>query len=95
MFQFLEPHAPLVTLKVDGRDVQVPAGASVALALLANTGGPTRYSPAAHGPRAPFCLMGVCHECTVEIEGQGITRSCLSTVCPGMRISTETGNGTL
>jgi len=95
MFQFLKSHAPLVTLSVDGREVQAPAGTSVALALLASTDGPTRYAPASQGARAPYCLMGICHECNVNIEGQGVTRSCLSSVCHGMRISTETGNGTL
>jgi hypothetical protein len=40
--------------------------------LLLNTCGPETYrrSPVSGLPRAPLCMMGVCFECLVEVDGQ-------------------------
>jgi hypothetical protein len=56
--------------------------------LLLNTVDPDRYrqSPVSARRRAPLCMMGVCFECLVEIDGQTNQQGCLVQVRDGMRI---------
>src|SRR5690606_30461515 len=61
------PASSLVTLQFEGRPLRVPAGISVAAALLLHGGAPYRSTPVGAAPRAPYCMMGVCFECLVEI----------------------------
>ena len=77
----------MISITVNGRRVQVPAGVSAAAALL-NSGVPfARRSP--HGEaRAPLCGMGTCFECRVTIDGVAQRRACMETVREGMRIDT-------
>jgi predicted molibdopterin-dependent oxidoreductase YjgC len=82
--------APQVLLQVDGREVRVAAGSSVAAALrIADTipaMGVARVSVTGQ-PRAPFCGMGICQECRVAIDGR--RRLACQTVCgEGMRVET-------
>ena len=79
---------PTVTIYADGRDARVPAGTSVAAALLDLGVGAFRRSVSGE-PRGPLCGMGTCHECRVTIDGAAHRRSCLVLVAEGMRIETE------
>src|SRR3546814_9159081 len=36
-----------------------------------------RTTPVTGAPRAPYCLMGVCFECLVTIDGTGNRQGCL------------------
>jgi D-hydroxyproline dehydrogenase subunit gamma len=63
-----------LTVRVNGAPVSVPAGSSVAVAVLLSTGA-CRTSVIGQ-PRAPLCGMGTCFECRVEINGQTHQRSC-------------------
>lgn len=56
--------------------------------LLLTTVDPDRYRQSAVSgrPRAPLCMMGVCFECLVEIDGQTNQQACLVQVRDGMRI---------
>ncbi|NUT16777.1 MAG: (2Fe-2S)-binding protein [Cupriavidus sp.] len=54
-----------------------------------------RNSPVSGEPRAPYCMMGVCFECLMEIDGQPSRQSCLVTVREGMRVHTQDGARTL
>lgn len=36
------------------------------------------------------CLMGSCHACTVELDGEEIVRACISSVPPGRKQLTVT-----
>ena len=81
---------PTVTIHADGRPARVPAGISVAAALLEL--GVVAFRRSVTGEsRGPLCGMGTCYECRVTIDGAGHRRSCLVLVAEGMRI--ETGNG--
>ncbi|OCI93736.1 hypothetical protein A6U85_19405 [Agrobacterium sp. 13-626] len=53
----------------DGNPVDAYAGESVAAALLAAGYRTLRESPNEHAPRGAFCWMGLCQECTVEVNG--------------------------
>jgi D-hydroxyproline dehydrogenase subunit gamma len=76
--------ADAITVYVNGRAVAVPAGATAAVAILL-AGAACRTSVSGQ-PRAPFCGMGTCFECRVEIDGVGQVRSCQVVCEPKMEI---------
>ncbi len=80
-----------VTFTVDGRPAAARAGDSVAAALLANGVEVCRTTPLSGAARAPYCMMGVCFECLVTIDGVGNRQACLIAVSEGMQIDTQEG----
>ena len=96
MFKRLEDSpAKSVTVTIDGQTVQVPKGESVAAAVLVHGPGHTRTTPVSGAPRAPFCMMGVCFECLMVIDGQPNQRACRERVHEGMTIERQHGTGAL
>jgi D-hydroxyproline dehydrogenase subunit gamma len=77
-----------VTIRVDGRALDVPAGSSVAAALW-NAGVARLGSSLAGAPRGALCAMGVCFECRVTIDGVAHRRACLEPCAAGMEIVTS------
>lgn len=75
----------------DGRPLRAPAGISVAAALLASGISMFRTTPVSGAARAPFCMMGACFDCLVEIDGVPNRQSCLTAVANGMKIRTQQG----
>lgn len=75
-----------VTLFLDGAPVRGVAGASVASLLLAAGIQTLRRSPRAGDPRGAFCLMGVCQECVVLVDGV-LRQACLVAARDGMRVA--------
>ena len=84
-----------VTITIDGLPFEVPAGETVAAAVLASGITHTRTTPISGTPRAPFCLMGVCYECLMVINGQANQRACKEYVVEGMSIERQHGSGEL
>ena len=82
-----------VTVDIEGREVQVPAGDTVAAAVLAAGLGHTRTTPVSGRPRAPYCMMGLCFDCLMEIDGRANRQACLVRVAEGMRIRRQHGVG--
>jgi predicted molibdopterin-dependent oxidoreductase YjgC len=80
-----------VTLVIDGRRVEARAGDTVAAALLAAGLEHCRLTPVSGAPRAPYCMMGVCFDCLVEIDGVGNRQACLVRVREGMRVDLQRG----
>jgi len=80
-----------VTLTVDGRTVTAGAADSVAAALIAAGIEPFRTTPVSGGPRAPYCMMGVCFDCLAEIDGVANQQACMIAARPGMRIRRQRG----
>jgi predicted molibdopterin-dependent oxidoreductase YjgC len=74
-----------VEVMVDGRAVEAFLGESVAAALYAAGVRELRKSPTAGAPRGMFCLMGVCQECVVRIDGR-LVPACQEPVRAGMTI---------
>ena len=64
---------------------------TAAAAVLVNWDGPTRSTPVGGVPRAPYCMMGVCFECLMVIDGVPSRQACMVTVREGMRIERQTG----
>jgi D-hydroxyproline dehydrogenase subunit gamma len=80
----------VIELSVDGTPLHAPAGQSLAAALLAAGRAALRHSPSGT-PRGVYCGIGVCQECRVHVEGQGVVRACVTPVAAGMRVSTGVG----
>lgn len=80
-----------VAISFDGHPLVVPEGISVAAALLAGGVRDFRSSIVGEVPRAPYCMMGVCFECLVEIDGVPARQSCLIPVREGMQIRRQVG----
>ena len=92
MFRRLpETTGATVTVSIDGANVEVCAGDTVAAALLAAGVHQYRASAVSGAPRAPYCMMGVCFECLVTVDGVGNRQGCLIPVREGMRIETQRG----
>lgn len=90
MFRRLrEGPAGTVSVTVDGRKVEASAGDSVAAVMLAEGVTVTRRSAVSGAPRAPYCMMGVCFECLVVVDGVGNRQGCLIPVVDGMAIETQ------
>jgi predicted molibdopterin-dependent oxidoreductase YjgC len=85
------PEADPVTVSVEGTPVCVAAGESVAAAVLASGLVYTRESALSGAPRGPWCMMGVCFECLVEIDGEANHQACLTPVREGMQIRCQRG----
>ncbi len=74
-------------LTIDGRQVAVEAGTTVAAALaIAGVGG-TRTSVRGE-TRAALCGMGVCQECRVTIDGRAHVMACQTLCCEGQVVRT-------
>ena len=80
-----------ITVYVEGQPVEVSANESAAGAALRAGVGHTRTSPVSGEKRAPYCMMGVCFECLMVIDGVASRQACMVTVRPGMRIERQLG----
>jgi len=78
---------PSITLSINGREVQVGQGTSVAAAI-AMAGETCRMSVGGE-PRAPLCGMGICMECRATINGVLHQRTCQLDCAPAMEVVTE------
>ena len=78
--------AARVDIVVDGAPLSARADETVAAALLNAGRVPFRRTPVSGSPRAPLCLMGICFDCLVEIDGVPNQQSCMTVVRDGMQI---------
>jgi predicted molibdopterin-dependent oxidoreductase YjgC len=79
--------AETVSVYVNGRAIAVPAGSTAAVAVL--LAGNTCRTSVSGEPRAPFCGMGTCFECRVQINGVLHLRSCQVVCEPKMEIKSH------
>jgi D-hydroxyproline dehydrogenase subunit gamma len=86
MFTFRQRATEWVNFTVEGRPCQAPRGSSVAIALLATGIVACRKTPTRNASRAPYCLIGQCFDCLVEINGIGNRLACMERVAEGMEI---------
>lgn len=91
MFRRLPDAVAVVTIAVDGVSVSARAGDTVAAAVLATGVCAFRTSGVSGTARGPYCMMGVCFDCLVAIDGIGSRQACLVPVREGMRIETQRG----
>jgi len=82
-----------INIILNGQSLQVTKGISVAAVALSQNLGFTRTTPVSASKRAPFCMMGVCYDCLMVINGRANQRACSTMVQEGMRIETQQGVG--
>ena len=75
--------------------IRAEQGDMLAAALLAAGIEKIRHSVVSGQPRAPYCLMGVCFECLVTVNGIQNRQACLMEVEPGMRVCSQEGAPTM
>jgi D-hydroxyproline dehydrogenase subunit gamma len=91
MFRRLEPTAGELRFTYEGRTIVARAGDTVAAALLAAGETSLRATPVSNAPRAPYCMMGVCFDCLMEIDGVGNRQACLTPIVEGMEVRQQRG----
>jgi hypothetical protein len=73
----------------EGEPIEARRGVNVAAALLAAGISDFRSTPVDRASRGPYCLMGICFDCLVVIDGQPNKQSCMTMVEPDMRIERQ------
>ncbi|RLB64805.1 MAG: (2Fe-2S)-binding protein [Deltaproteobacteria bacterium] len=80
-----------VTIDFEGVQINVLVGETVAAAVLAAETDYTRTSAISGVHRAPYCQMGICFECLMEIDGVPNRQACMIEVREGMKVSRQYG----
>ncbi|MFZ6764795.1 (2Fe-2S)-binding protein [Pseudoroseomonas sp. WGS1072] len=92
MFQRLpEARRPALPFLLDGAPAEGREGDSVAAALLALGQDACRESAVSGQPRGGYCMMGVCFDCLMVIDGIGNRQACLTPLRAGMVVETQRG----
>lgn len=91
MFRRLPDASPSLGVQFEGETLVATPGDTVAAVLLAAGALPFRIEPVAGEPRAPWCMIGNCFDCLVEVDGRANRRACMTTVRDGMRIRRQHG----
>ena len=86
MFQNRTDLSDPVTFSFEGRQVTANRGDTIAAALLGWGIFEFRRAAVSGAARAPFCMIGNCYECLVEVQGKGLVQACLTEVAEGMRV---------
>ena len=91
MFRRIEDSRSEIGFDFEGREVTAREGESVAAALLAAGLRGFRATPVSGAARAPWCMMGICFDCLMEIDGMASRQACMVTVRQGMRVRRQRG----
>ncbi len=87
----LGPQSDIVEIDFHGRKLIARRGERLLAALMA--AGEYRLRITASGDmRGPFCGMGVCQECLVEVDGVPAQRACLTSVERAMSVRRQTSH---
>jgi predicted molibdopterin-dependent oxidoreductase YjgC len=89
-FEITTARSP-VTLHVQGQEIQARAGDTLAIAMLNAGVVAFRHTPVSGQPRGPLCMMGVCFDCLVEVDGMQNVQSCMIEVTTGMQVRLPAG----
>ena len=93
MFVRLNKNQPaMVSVTFEGKPLQLRGGINVAAALLEAGIAHFRETPVTGSPRGPFCMMGVCFDCLLIIDGIANQQACMTQVLEGMVIERQSGS---
>ncbi|MCP4070744.1 MAG: (2Fe-2S)-binding protein [Hyphomicrobiales bacterium] len=91
MFKRIGKNEQQVTFEFLHRTVIAREGDTIAAALLAAGILEFRQAPEDQSRRGPYCMIGNCFECLVQIEGLGSRQACRERVRNGMRVKPHRG----
>lgn len=91
MFQRLDPIEFDTAFSFGGTTVPAREGENLAAAMLRAGVKTFRSTPRSGASRGPYCMMGVCFECLVTVDGRPNRQACLETVRKGMIVEPQTG----
>tara|TARA_B100001250_G_C19143463_1_gene504840 strand:- start:25 stop:312 length:288 start_codon:yes stop_codon:yes gene_type:complete len=89
MFRKLRKSKNTVSIIFEGEKINVEDGQTVAAALLSRGYFVLRDSKINSNPRSVFCMMGICFECLMIIDGFRGQQACLVQVKEGMEIKLQ------
>ncbi len=95
MFEPVGSAEVTITIYLDGRAIPARAGESIAACLLRAGVTHFRTTPVSGARRLPYCMIGHCFDCLIEIDGIGSRQACLSQVENGMKLRTQDGSATI
>lgn len=78
-----------IIVQFEGAPLRVTKGLSVAAALLEAGITHFRNTPETNSPRAPYCMMGVCFDCLMVINGVPHSQTCIIEIAEGMIIERQ------
>ena len=90
-----DPARRVLAITIDDQSHTARDGDSVAATLLAAGFAACRTTPVTGSARGPFCMMGVCFDCLVVIDGRPNQQGCMIPVRDGMRIERQQGARTV
>lgn len=85
-FRELHPAQDLVPVTFEGSTLMLPQGTNLASALLVAGVDVFRGTPVSGAPRAPYCMMGACFDCLIEVAGS-TRQACMMQVQAGQVIT--------
>ncbi|MFK7750918.1 MAG: (2Fe-2S)-binding protein [Sedimentitalea sp.] len=74
-------------LEIDGEKCEAAEGETLATVLFRHHPLVFGHHPVDGAPRSAFCMIGVCFECLVEVNGIADQQSCMIAVRDGMIIN--------
>lgn len=80
-----------VEFDFEGRRMSGLRGEPIAAALLANGITATRTTVVSGTERGAHCMMGVCFECLVQVDGRPNVQACMTPLEAGMRVCRQLG----
>lgn len=86
-----QDNRPPVQIFVDGVAVAAREGDTVSAALFASGRDMCRATAVSGAARLPYCMMGVCFDCLVTVDGVGNRQGCLVPVVEGMQVEIQKG----
>lgn len=92
MFERLQAAGAPVRFRFNGKEITAQPGDTVAAALLAADVRIFRSTPVSGAARGPFCMMGACFDCLVEIGGETV-QACMTPVSPGLEVRSPRSPG--
>jgi predicted molibdopterin-dependent oxidoreductase YjgC len=95
MFESVGSAEATITIYLDGRAIPARDGESIAACLLRAGVTHFRTTPVSGARRLPYCMIGHCFDCLIEIDGIGSRQACLSQVVTGMKLRTQDGPATI
>lgn len=87
-FRDLIPDTPRVIVQFDGQDYNLRLGGNLAAELMAAGVVHFRKTAVLNAYRGPFCMMGACYDCLVQIDGV-TQQACMTEVTEGLIVKSS------